>query len=147
MKPQRPPSLDLSLDAYLDRALRQPWRWGKMDCCFFAGDWIAAATGRDPMAARRGTYSTATGARRLIAENGGLLALADLEMTRAGFARTATPDHGDIAIIDLPDTGDKTMHAAGAALVIRHTIWWMARGVDGVLLFDAPVRAAWRVLA
>jgi hypothetical protein len=129
---------------YLDDALRKPWGWGSMDCCMFAGDWVAVATGRDPMAAYRGIYSSRFQAIKLIRQRGGLLAMVDEEMRQLGFERTNTFEHGDIAVIEVPHLpGD--MRAAGVSVVIRNGPWWVARSLDGIVGIDAKPLMAWGV--
>lgn len=49
------------LNEYLQRAeviyKRDGFRFGKFDCCVFVSDWVKLATGADPLAGLRGTYS------------------------------------------------------------------------------------------
>ena len=132
------------LDTYLDHALSRPWAWGGMDCCFFAGDWIADRTGLDPLAPYRGIYGTEFAARRLIVARGGLNAMVALEMERCGFRTAIEPEHGDIAVMNIP--GDRTGSAvAGAAVVIRCATWWLGRTQTGVAGFHGVPATAWRV--
>ena len=135
-----------SLDSYLDQTLRLPWQWGRMDCTFFGGDWIAARAGLDPLAPYRGLYRTAGQAVRLIKQRGGLLAMVSLEMTRCGFERVEEPEHGDIAVMELPELSGK-MAVANASVVIRHGSFWVARGLDCIAGIDRPVQAIWRIPA
>jgi len=132
------------LSDYLDAAMARPWAWGSMDCCHFAGDWIRAATGRDPLAPYRGRYDSAAGAARLVARRGGLLTMVDVEMARCGFERTSTPEHGDIAILPMPAVPEHV--AAGASLFIADGPWWLGRDFDGLTGLKMEPQAAWRVL-
>ena len=50
------------LIAFLSERRGRPFAWGSNDCCLFAADWIRTATGYDPAAKVRGTYSTFLGA-------------------------------------------------------------------------------------
>jgi len=50
--------------------------WGEMDCCLFVADVIRDMTGHDYAASWRGRYGSETGALRMIAEYGSLVALA-----------------------------------------------------------------------
>lgn len=132
-----------SLDDYLDAALAERWHWGGMDCCFFGGNWIAQATGRDPIASYRGTYDTALGARRLIMARGGLVKMVAAAMLDCGFAETTEADHGDVGVLKVDHCGPHAV--AHAALVIRNGPWWMARSLDGIIgLHAAPIKA-WRL--
>lgn len=134
------------MDEYLDQAELAKWRWGQMDCCMFAGNWIAAATEHDPMAAYRGIYDTAFQAGRLIRSRGGLVAMADLEMQRCGFIRVEAAEHGDIGVLELPQTGPKAMKVAGASICIRSSVWWVGKTLSGTAWVNRPALAVWRVL-
>jgi outer membrane protein assembly factor BamA len=61
---------------FIEERRSQPFAWGANDCCLFAADWVARATGRDPAAHYRGTYSSGIGAQRIIDKAGGILELA-----------------------------------------------------------------------
>lgn len=64
-------------DALVAQRLREPFAWGGNDCCLFAADDVLALTGVDHAAGWRGTYSDARSAARVLAELGGLQALAE----------------------------------------------------------------------
>ncbi len=132
-----------SLDAYLDAALARRWQWGGMDCCFFAGDWVAAATPLDPLGPYRGLYDTALGARRLIMARGGLVKMVGDTMARHGFQETSEAEHGDVGVLKVENVGDHGV--AHAAVVIRSGPWWLARSVDGIVGLDARPEKMWRV--
>lgn len=134
----------IRLDDYLEAVMAEPWVWGRMDCCFFGGEWVAQATGRDPLARVRGRYDTALGAARLIAAAGGLVQLVDSVMAPCGFRRADAPEHGDIAVIDMPGHGDQAV--ARASVVIRSGPWWVGRTVDGIAGVQIAPQAVWRVL-
>lgn len=136
----------IHLADYLETSRVKPWKWGNLDCCFFGGNWIAESTGRDPMAPYRGIYDTARQAARLIRQRGGLVKMVDAEMTRCGFERTTAPDHGDIAVVDMPDAGGGDHCVAGASVVIRHATWWVGRGLHGIMGLQVEPLAIWRVL-
>lgn len=42
----------------LDDYKSEPWTWGRSDCAHFAGDCVRAITGRDPLGAFRGNYTS-----------------------------------------------------------------------------------------
>lgn len=129
---------------YLDAATNRPWVWGASDCCFFGGDWIRAATDRDPLAPYRGAYSTAAEAGRLIMRAGGLVRLVEAEMRRCGFVRALVAEHGDIAVLAVPTHGADG--PARASVVIADGPWWLGRTLDGYLGTRAEPAAIWRVL-
>lgn len=39
-----------ALDLFLQEKASQPFSWTENNCAFFAGDWVAILTGRDPVA-------------------------------------------------------------------------------------------------
>lgn len=134
----------MRLSDYLAEVMARPWAWGACDCCFFAGEWIFAATGRDPIAPYRGRYSTAIEARRLIVAAGGLSGLLDPEMARCGFRKTAAPQTGDIAVVPLPSSGEHSV--AQAAVMIADGPWWIGKTLDGIAGVRAEPPTIWRVL-
>lgn len=133
----------IGLDAYLDAALAKRWRWGGMDCCFFAGDWVVGATGRDPLGPYRGLYDTALSARRIIMARGGLAHMVAETMMRHDFKEVGEAEHGDVGVMRVPSIGETAV--AHAAVVIRSGPWWMARTLDGVVGLDAKADRVWRV--
>jgi hypothetical protein len=126
------------LDEYLDAAMAKPFAWGRADCCTFAADWVAAATGLDPGRCVRGLYSSADEANALIAERGGLTQLVAEEMDRLGFARTRVPISGDVGLVIVP--------AVGATGAIRSGDRWLFRRARGLVGVPADALFAWRVL-
>jgi hypothetical protein len=138
------------LEDYLHRAAATPWRWGAMDCCFFGGGWVEMATGHDPLDCYRGGYDSALGAMRLIRARGGLEAMISTELARFGHARVDVPEHGDLALVAIPEGGqaDAWERAAGACLVIRNGPWWVAKAPAGIVGFSGAISpvACWRIL-
>ena len=55
---------------------RRPFEWGAHDCCLWAADAVRAVTGQDFAEGLRGTYATAAEAARMLAQAGGVRALA-----------------------------------------------------------------------
>jgi len=87
------------LDVYIKRCESIPFQYGQHDCCTMASDWVKECTGVDPMAAWRGEYRTATGARRLMHSAGGLEAMVTSKLgdpIPAAFAQ-----RGDVIMADL----------------------------------------------
>lgn len=80
------PDWEQRLDREIRAAASRVFAWGVFDCVLFPADCVLAMTGHDPAAEWRGRYSDEAGARRLMAEAGGLPGLAD----RAGLARLPT---------------------------------------------------------
>lgn len=82
------------LAAYLDAVTRK-----HHDCCTFMADWLIENGLPDPMADRRGTYSTPREYMRLIKREGGLLASCNKRLQRIGLHETSAPRAGDVAIV------------------------------------------------
>jgi hypothetical protein len=114
------------LAAYLAAAAGRPWAWGSDDCTTYAGDWVLACTGVDPIAQWRG-YSTEDEVERLIAEAGGLENLWDEGMA-AVWPRAAIPSAGAVGIVTLPGQDGTPIDVGG--------IWtgrrWSIRSPRGI---------------
>ncbi len=89
------------LNALLDRAAKEPFRWGVFDCCLLAADSVEALTGFDPAAGLRGTYSDEEGARKILEREGGLAALVGRICRERGFREIAPlyAQRGDVAVV------------------------------------------------
>lgn len=61
--------------------------WGSSDCIMATCDHVLRVTGIDPAAPWRGSYADEDGARAIYEAHGGVLALFEYGMARAGFAR------------------------------------------------------------
>lgn len=86
---------------------RQPFEWGRFDCCIFACDGILAQTGLDPAAEMfRGKYRDARDAARLVRKHGGVEAIAAKVCAAHAWHELASPllaQRGDVALIDVDD--------------------------------------------
>lgn len=85
------------LNAAIEAARGRPFSWGAHDCALFAADVVMMLTGIDYGAAFRGRYASARGAATVIAQAGGLEAIA----TRA-LGDPVDPvlaQRGDVALI------------------------------------------------
>ena len=79
------------------RRLHTPFRWGEQDCCLWAADVVLACTGVDLAADLRGEYSTEFGARRVLAQHGGVVELA---IARLGpVVPTILAQPGDVGLV------------------------------------------------
>jgi hypothetical protein len=58
------------LDAYVESTKARAFEWGRLDCVTFAANWRAVASGSDPIAQWRGTYTTERQALELIVKLG-----------------------------------------------------------------------------
>ena len=122
------------LDALVSTSLRLPFAWGVHDCCLFAANWVLAATGTDPAADVRGTYSTAAQASALVQRLGGLQALG----ARAGAAvAPLLAQAGDVGLVH---DGERDLLAVCTG---PHWVAPTRRGL-AVLPFNTAT-LAWRV--
>lgn len=64
---------------------RTPFNWDGQCCIMSVCDYVLKASGRDPAAPWRGSYSTQAGAERIWQAHGSVLALFRAGMARAGF--------------------------------------------------------------
>ena len=87
---------------YLERRDAEPFKWGTMDCCTLAADWIVEAVGCDVYVDFRGRYTTALGAARLFKPLGGLAAAVSQVMQANGFAEVEPKkaQRGDVALVE-----------------------------------------------
>ena len=87
---------EAGLNATLDEWAALPFIWGSADCARFVAACIKAQTGDDPMTGQRG-YTSETGAHRLMAKVGGLVAYMDarFEQVPPSLAR-----RGDAVMVD-----------------------------------------------
>ncbi|MER8532125.1 hypothetical protein NKH61_05135 [Mesorhizobium sp. M1005] len=88
----------------LEQYIRQPhrWRWGGMggeDCTTYCAAWVFEATGKDPAADLRGTYSTYEDAEAVLQAAGGVESLVAAKLGALGFQRVQQPQDGDIGIV------------------------------------------------
>jgi hypothetical protein len=126
-------------------ALPHRFRWGGVggdDCTTFCASWIEEFTGIDPIARLRGTYSTGDGAARLIAEAGGLIALAAGRIEPLGWRLTDSPADGDVGVILAPSGLDQDVKQIAA---VRFGPLWATLGPRGVVAKKADFVAAWRL--
>lgn len=124
----------IAFEALVRDRMNAPFKWGEHDCCLFAADAVLAMTGRDPAAAERGTYDSAAGALQLLAELGGLAAVA----ARAGEPITPLQATvGDVGLVNVNGTD---------LLAVCSGLNWLAPGGTGLVALDLQeAQQAWRV--
>jgi len=77
---------------------RRDWAFGYAhavrthDCARFCGGGVEAATGRNPLAAFAGSWSSEAGARRVLARHGGMATAVDTVMTRIPVTQARRAD-------------------------------------------------------
>lgn len=113
-----------------------PFAWGVVDCSLWVCDWIAAERGHDPAAHLRRTYDDEPSCNRLLAREGGLVALASRLADESGLLATSSPVTGDVGVIET---------RLGPFLMISTGPRWACKTVRGVLFAPAGVVKAWAV--
>jgi hypothetical protein len=132
--------------------LRLPHRWGwggagLVDCTTFPGEWVIAATGKDPISEIRGIYDTAEEANAIVDAAGGVETFVGSRLEPLGFPRTVELQDGDIGIVEAP-----VGFEAGAILVkaipgIRFGPLWAVMSVRGPMVKKLDFTGtAWRIL-
>lgn len=134
----------LELEAFLEAHQLLDWAWGHVDCTMMVADWIHAVRGVDPAHYFRMSYSTARGARKLIADWGGFEALIGRALDGFNLRRTDDPQTGDVGIVEGPCLWDGVPEM-GQLLAVRQGEFWTARRRRGLVSQRFPMVAAWRV--
>ena len=88
------------LAAFVEEKRGATLAWGQLDCCLLAADWVAVATGVDPVPEFRGGYKTGRGALPVLKRfaGGGVLAAAEKVAMRIGAEEVpvARAQRGDV---------------------------------------------------
>jgi hypothetical protein len=128
----RLPTWEVNLDACMRAALVSRFRYGSMDCVSFAATCVLAITGIDFYKAHRGAYKTASEAKRILSEQGGVTALLDERFSKRAL---------ETAIV-----GDLGINREGAICVKASPGRWVAPGAQGLATtHDEQIVGAWRV--
>jgi hypothetical protein len=128
------------LAEFLDRATRTRFAWGSHDCCLFPADWVLSRRGEDGAARWRGRYRTAVGCKRILAREGGVVAVMALGAAAVGLAETATPGPGAIGALNV-----MTPQGLAQAGGIRTAIGWAVLSTNGLIVARATPLQAWEV--
>lgn len=128
------------IEAFLATQTDRPWAWGTgVDCCLTLADWSIARGTTDPAYDLRGMYHDETGARRIVAEHGGLIPIFAEMLPRVGWVEAEAPNEGDIAVIGSPFSIERQWGA------IRHDGKWKVRMDVGFVPFIARPLAIWNL--
>lgn len=122
-----------------------PWSWETKNCGLWVSDWVERLTGVDPAAWLRGSATTAEGWQDFIKREGGFMPLVGWMMDSAGFARTGSPDIGDVGIVSAPIAISDRLPVVGTICAIRGNATWVARGITGIHYQNFPLVTAWDV--
>lgn len=120
-----------------------PFEWGRIDCCAAPALVFHRLTGIDPMGSLRGTYDSAAGALRLIAQHGGMQALARAQAAAFGL-KAGTGRAGEIGLVKMGDRIDP--HAGMTmAFAIHDGAAWNVKTEDGSAALPASAMVeCWR---
>jgi hypothetical protein len=122
------------LQTVLNERRMAPFAWGTNDCCTFAADCVLAITGHDPAEGLR-AHQTLEEATAVIAENGGVIALADARLGER--VRPALAFVGDVGLVDTPN---------GPGFVICNGETWLGPGAERMhTIPHSEVKMAWRI--
>lgn len=122
----RAPDRNSKLAAFVEQRAKEPFEWGKNDCCLFVCDAILAMTGED-IAPRvfRGGYNDALGGYRLIKQytrGGGVEQIAEQLAAENGLVEIAPPfmQRGDPVLYRDEEAGDALGICVGIKIAIVH---------------------------
>lgn len=114
----------------------EPFAWGEADCAMSVLRYIEGAIGRGPIL--RPYYGTAATAARYANRRGGFAAICANVMDREGFERIASPDRGDVGLVELPAIGLTACLCVGPGM-------WAAKGDRQVVIAPGTATLAWRL--
>jgi hypothetical protein len=116
--------------------MARPFAWGSHDCVLFAADCVAACTGVDPAADKRGTYSDAMSAARVVREHGGMAEIAASCLGEEVAPLMAQP--GDVGL--LTNEGRECLGVCTGSC-------WHAPSAHGLAALPVnQVQRAWRLI-
>jgi hypothetical protein len=108
-------------------------------------DWLVASGLHDPMADRRGQYSTEREYRKLLRFEGGIVASCIKRFSSIGMPETLAPKAGDVALVMTPFAirrGKVVTCATGAICVTDRRLAFLTEDV-GLLIVELPIVKAW----
>lgn len=85
----------------------KPFSWTRNNCALFACNWVKRLTGKDPAKGLRGKCRSAASVARIVAAEGGLLALASKRCAAHGWSPVPykLAQRGDVVLAQLPTVG------------------------------------------
>jgi hypothetical protein len=128
------------LSEHLVAASAVPFAWGHADCLAFVSDWVARATGRDPLADWRGLVPDEPAARAGLVRHGGFTLTFRTACRRAGLAPADAPALGDIGLVPV-ETSQGRRFTCAICLGDR----WAVRTLDGIAVFESRAANVFRV--
>jgi hypothetical protein len=128
------------LATHLTRAAGRLFAWGSDDCLAFVSDWVALATGRDPLDGWRGLVPDEPAARAGLVRHGGFTLTFRTACRRAGLQPADTPQLGDIGLVPL-----ESIHGPRLACAICVDDRWAVKTADGIAVIPSRAVNVFRV--
>ena len=94
-------ALAVKLGEYLAATHGRSFDWAAANCCHFAADWVAQATGVDPMASLPATYNASAALRLLRSLGGDMVAAWSRQLGREPVP-PAFAQVGDVVLVAMP---------------------------------------------
>lgn len=138
-----------SLSDYFDAVLRKRFAYGELDCCTFMADWLVARGFSDPMADRRGSYSTRQEYRAAIRSEGGLLKSCCFRFFDVGLRLYVGVSPGDVALVMAPigvRRSGRVVSAPTGAIVISDKLRAVVTPDAGLVVAPLPTLLVWGTL-
>lgn len=139
---------DMTLQEYIQKTSAEPFKWGESDCCLFPANWVFHRTGRDPVAAWRGMYSTSRGAYHFVRRAGGLISLCESSMSWFQRIEGVDAQSGDVGVVhgNFEVAAGQVWNIMAAAICVNNL--WMVRSHRSLIGSSVPhinILAAWRI--
>ena len=120
----------MTLDEFLAQEAAKPFVWALNDCTMMCDRWVRLKLGVSPVAAGPIVYGDRDTALAVLPR---LPLIMNAAMRRAGIAKTASPQRGDVGLVVVGERIGPAIHAGGH---------WITRHEDG--FFTAPLANVWK---
>ncbi|MGL3208684.1 DUF6950 family protein [Bradyrhizobium sp. BR 1433] len=141
---------------YLDGVASQRFGYGVLDCCTLMADWVVRCGWPDPMADRRGGYSTFRQYRAAMRREGWIVRSCSRRFAAIGLSETASPQLGDVCLVTAPVVGrardlrralrrGRPLTGVTGAIYLAEGLRALVSTNAGLVMADLPVLRAWRV--
>lgn len=133
------------LEDYLAEVARG---WRDLDCCRVMADWLVMQGSDDPMADRRGSYSTRGEYRKMLRSEGGLIPSCTARFEKVGMIGCA-PQRGAVAVVMAPfaQRFGKVWWRPTGAICLSDRMRAVVTADAGLAIAPLPVLLAWKTHA
>lgn len=128
-----------TLSEYLGRVVRRRFAYGDLDCCTLMADWLMLCGFPDPMADRRGSYSTRSEYIAAIQNEGDIVKSCGRRFAAIGLQVTSEPKPGDVCLVKAPVVGP------AGAIYVSDKFRAVITPDAGLVFAPVPVLRAWSV--